>query len=279
MKNLRMTAGLAAAVGALAVCAVPAPAAQFVASRLPKPLSEAEPGKTKGFGIGSTELGGEERNQEFHFGMYHIYCSAKAFGKTINEGAVSWTGSPIFATMVKFEKCLTKVNIEGVFEGLTTKFNWNAEAKKTEPIKFVYHVNGFAELGSGEPESEIEVGSGTASIAISGKLCKINWPRQTVPAKAAQKPEETYSAAAYSNKEVPVEEKQLRKFPSGFQTRLLIANEFKGMEWSYEEGQCLGEGGFETVAKKEAAKTGTYKGSLEDEIEGGNLGFESGGTV
>lgn len=274
MKNLKMAVGLAATVGALAASVAPAPAAQFVASRLPKPLSEEAVGKTKGLGVGSTELGGEERNQEFHFGQYHIYCSAKTFGKTIAEGAVSWPTSPIFATMVKFEKCLTKIDVEGVFEGLATKFNWNPEIKKTEPIKFVYHVNGFAELGTGEPESEIEVGSGTASLAISGKICDIAWPRQTVPAKAIKDPEEIFSAASYSDTQVPVVETQLKKFPSGLQTRLLIANEFKGMLWKYEEGQCLGEGGFETIAKKTTAKTGTYNGSLEEQIEGGNLGFE-----
>lgn len=276
MRNLKTVAGLAAALGALAISAAPATAGQFAASRLPKPLSEVEPGKTKGVSTGSNALGGEERSQEFHFGQYHILCSAKGLAKTVAEGAVSWSTSPTLATIVKFEKCLAKVDVEGVYEGITAKFNWNPETKKVEPIKFVYHENGFVELGSGETESEVEVGSGTASISIAGKLCKIDWPRQTVPAKAVKDPNETFSAATYSNKEVPVAEKELRKFPSGFQKRLVIANEFKGMEWSYEEGQCLGEGGFETIAKKTEAKTGTYSGSLEEEIVGGNLSFETG---
>jgi hypothetical protein len=276
MKNLKLAAGLAVAIGALAATPIAATAAQFEASRLPKALSEAEPGKTKAVSTGSTELGGEERSLEFHFGQYHIFCGAKGLDKTVNEGAVSWLTSPTFATTIKFEKCLTKIDVEGVYEGISTKFNWSPETKKVEPIKFVYHQNGFVELGSGETESEVEVGSGTAAITIAGKLCKIDWPRQTVPLKAVKDPNETFSAATYSTKEVPVGSKELRKFPSGFQKRLLIANEFKGMEWSYEEGQCLGEGGFETVAKKEAAKTGTFKGSLEEQIVGGNLSFEKG---
>ncbi len=274
MRNFKMAAVLAATVGSLAVSAAPAMAHQFTASRLPKPLSAAEPGKTKGVGTGSTALGGTERNQEFKFGFFHIVCAAKTSGKTINEGAVSWPTSQIFATEVIFDKCLTQTNYNGFIVGTKTSFNMNPETKKTEPVKFVYHVNGFVELGTEETESEVEVGSGSATFSIAGKVCKINWPRQTVPAIAAKNPNETFSAAVYSNKEVPVEEKQLKKFPSGSQKKLLITNEFKGMEWHYEEGQCLGEGGFEEAAKKEEGKTGLYKGALEEEVNLGNLSFE-----
>jgi hypothetical protein len=274
MRRLKIALGLASAACALAAATVPAMASQFTASRLPKPLSETEPGKTKGVGTGSTELGGEERSQELKFGIFHIVCAAKTSAKTVGEGAVSWSTSPIFATEVKFEKCLTQNSFGGFVTGAKTSFNVNPETKKSEPVKFVYHVNGFVELGAGEVESEVEVGSGTATFSIAGKVCKIAWPRQTVPAKAVQKPAESFSAAVYSNKEVPVEAKELRKFPSLFQKRLVIANEFKGMEWRYEEGQCLGEGGFEEAAKQEEGKTGLYRGTLEEEVQGGNLGFE-----
>ncbi len=274
MRSFKTAAGMVATIGALAACAAPATAHQFTASRLPKPLSEAEPGKTKGHGIGSTELGGTERSQELKFGVFYIVCAAKTSGKTIDEGAVSWATSLTFATEVKFEKCLTRTNFNGFLAGTKTTFNVNPETKKSEPIKFVYHVNGFVQLGTGETESEVEVGAGTASFSIAGKICKIDWPRQTVPAKAVNKPEEPYSAASYSSEEVPVEEKELKKFPSGFQTKLLIANDFKNMEWFYEEGQCLGEGGFEEAAKQEAGKTALYKGSFEEELTLGNLGFE-----
>jgi hypothetical protein len=90
--------------------------------------------------IGSSELGGEERSQEFRFGVFHIYCAAKMAAKTISEGAVSWPTSQIFATEVKFEKCLTKTNFEGFIAGTKTNFNVNPETKKSEPVKFVYHV-------------------------------------------------------------------------------------------------------------------------------------------
>jgi hypothetical protein len=270
-----MVLGLATAVCALCISAAPAAAHEFTASRLPKPLSETEPGKTKGIGIGSTELGGETRNQELKFGVFTIICAAQTSGKTISEGAISWSISPIFATEIKFVKCLTKASYGGFIAGTPTNFNVNPETKKSEPVKFVYHVNGFAEIGVGEVESEVELGAGNASFSIGGgKVCKINWPRQTMPAQAVPKPEGEYSTAVYSNKEVPVEAKKLKNFPGGFQHRLIIENAFHTMEWSYEEGQCLGEGGFEKEAKKTEAKDGIYKGTLEEEVGGGNLGFQ-----
>lgn len=273
MRRITMAVALAAAASALCTVAVSAMAREFTASRLPKPFSEAEPGKTRGFGIGATELGDEVRNQELKFGAFRMFCAVRTNGNTIPEGAISWSTSPIFATEVRFEKCLTKATYGGFTAGTPTSFNVNPETKKSEPVKFVYHVNGFLELGSGEVESEVEVGSGTTSFSIAGKICKIVWPRQTVPAKAAVKPEEVFSAVTYSNHEVAVEEKKLKQFPSGFKTKLVIHNNFKTMAWHYEEGQCLGEGGFEEGAKQTEAKTGVYKGLLEEEVGNGNLGF------
>jgi hypothetical protein len=274
MRSIKAASWLtAAACASCAFAATPAMAGEFVASRQPKPLSETEPGKTKGVGIGSSTVGHEERSQEFKFGAFTIVCAAKTNGKTIAEGAISWNMSQVFATEVKFEKCLTKAGFANWFGGLPTRFNVNPETHKQEPVKFVYHHNGFVELGSGEVESEIEVGSGSASFTIAGKVCKVDWPSQTVPAVAVEKPEKKYSTATYSNTEVPAPETQLKKFPSGFQKRLVIANNFKGMEWSYEEGQCLGEGGFEEGAEKTEGIGATYKGTLEEEVITGNLSF------
>lgn len=268
MRGLKAAAATAALTGALAITAASAVAAQFTASRLPVPLSEVEPGKTKGVGIGSSELGGSERSQEFKFGAFRMVCAAKTAAKSITEGAVSWSFSQVFATEVTFSKCLTKTTFSGFVTGLSTSFN------KGEPIKFVYHANGFAMLGAGAAPSEAEVGSGAATITISNKVCKIEWPRQTVPVKALTNPTGSFSSASFSTVDVPTTEKQLKKFPSGFQQRLVIANEFKGMEWFYEEGKCLGEGAFEEGAEKEEGKSASYKGSFEEELGGGNLGFE-----
>lgn len=274
MRHIRMAVALAAAASALGVATAPAMAHEFFASRLPKPLSEEALGKTKGLGIGSTELGGEERNQELTFGAFHIDCAVRTAAQTIGEGAVTWPTSPVFATELKFSKCLTEVSA-GLFKaGLSTSFNVNPETKKSEPVKFVYHVNGFAELGAGETESEVELGSGSASFKISGKLCNIEWPAQTVPAKAIIKPEEQFSAVTYSNKEVPVEATKIKQFPTLFKNRLVISNNFTTMLWSYTEGQCLGEGGFgKGTGGKTEAKSGIYRGAIEEELDAGNIGF------
>lgn len=264
MRGFKLAAGAAALTGALAITAAPAVAEQFEASRLPKPLSESEPGKTKGIGIGSSELGGSERNQEFNFGAFRMVCAAKASGKTIAEGAVSWSTSQTFATEVEFGKCLTKTTFNGGFvTGLTTSFN------KGEPIKFVYRANGYVSFGVGPAATEAEVGSGSATIVIANKVCTIEWPRQTVPAKVTAP-----IGATYSNLEVPVETTQLKKFPSGFQKKLIVVNNFKNVAWRYNEGKCVGEGGFEEGASKEAAKNGSYTGSLQEEVSGGNLSFD-----
>jgi len=268
-----------AIVAAIAVCycaaAVPALAQEFTASRLPKELSEAEPGKTHGSGIESPGLE-TERNQKLNFGPFEILCAAHTYGNTIGQGAVSWESNSTFSTEVRFTKCLTKAHFGAFVAGLHTSFNVNPETKKAEPIKFVYHHNGFAEIGTGETESEVEIESGAANFSItSGKVCKIEWPSQTVPTKAIKHPEEPFSAAVYSTAFVPVPESQFKKFPNNNheQEKLVIANEFKAMEWVFVGGQCVGEGGFEEAAKNESGKTAKYKGTFEITLNGGNLGF------
>jgi hypothetical protein len=263
-------------LGLAAVCimglglAAPAMGHNFVASRLTKPLSEAEPGKTKGTSI-EGEISGE-RPVKLKLGAFEIFCAAKTYANTVAEGAISWTTSQTLSTEAKFTKCLTRVKFgEKFVGGLKTKFNY--EEGKSQPIKLVYHVNGFAEFGTGETFSEVEVGSGDASFTIAGKICKVNWPRQTVPAKAEKKPEEEYSSAVYSNTTVKLE-KESKAFPTAEQKRLVISNLFKGMIWNYEEGQCLGEGGFEEGAEREEGKNGFLEGDFEIQMAQGNLGFE-----
>jgi hypothetical protein len=253
--------GIAAALCALAVFATPAMAAEFEATRLPAPCSEASPCKTKGI---SPE---GEHSQVLKFGAFEIRCNAKTKANTVGEGAITWEFTPTFATEIKYYKCLTVAKFgDGFVGGLNTTFN------EGKPMKILYHINGYAEIGTGETTSEVEVGGGEASFKIAGKLCKIDWPAQTVPAAATKDPEGEYSAAVYSNKEVPVAANRAKKFPSGFQKKLVIANEFKRMKWSYEEGQCAGEGGFEEEAKKTEGSGATWTGTLEEEVIGGNLG-------
>jgi len=161
-----------------------------------------------------------------------------------------------------------------VCRGPETAFNLNPETHKAEPLKFVYHVNGFAEIGTGETVSEVEVGGGAATFSISGKVCKISWPAQTVPAVAVKKPANEFSSAVYSSTFAPVPETWKTRFPSLEQERLVIENNFKGMEWIYEGGQCVGEGGFEEGTKVNEGKSATFAGAFEETAAGSNLGFE-----
>jgi hypothetical protein len=235
-------------VCAFGVMAAPALAAEFAASREPTPISGASPGTTKGLGIGG------ERNQELKFNDFTIKCEAKTRALTPEEGAFTEELSPTFTTEIKFTKCLTIAKFGSFVGGIRTSFNGG------NYMKIIYHTNGWAELSGA-----------AASFKISGKICTISWPAQTVPLAAEKKPEEPYSAAVYSNTEVPVVTS--KKFPTGFQKRMIIANEFLQMKWEDEEGQCTGEGGFEEEAKKTEGHNAKWIGTLEEEVTGGNLSY------
>jgi hypothetical protein len=250
MRQLRIAIVLAVAT---CVCATTAATAMgqkvFRATRLPQPISEFEPGKTVGRGVGV---------QAFRFGPFKIKCEvAKASGIVDNETFKD------FSTQVKFSKCLTEAKFGTFLGGIKTNFN------ERKAIGFVYHINGFAETGEAPEGTEVTVSGGGANFKIGGKICNISWPSQTVPAKAVKDPAGEFSAAVYSNEDVasgfPA------KFPSGFQRKLNIANEFNGMEYEFEEGQCVGEGGFEEEANKSEGKTAKYIGTLREEVKGGNL--------
>lgn len=268
MRNFKATFGLAAMLCMIAVMVAPALAAEFTASKLPSTCSEAEPCRTKGKGTGEVDEKHPEFTQKFVIGAFTIECKkAVSYAKTPAEGAFTGTKSSIFATEVKFTNCLTEAKFGPFTGGLKTSFNAG------HPVKFVYHTNGFAELGSGETEQAVEIGGTETSFKIAGKICTLALPPQTVPVGAVKKPEGEFSAATYSNEEVAVSEKLLKRFPSGVQNKLVIANKFKGMKFHYESGQCTGEGGFEEEAKTQEGHSATYTGTLEEEVPGGNLGF------
>jgi hypothetical protein len=260
MRHLRMTLGLGM-VCALAVTAAPAMAAEFTASRLPTPCSEEAPCTTKGRGVTSAfpeKFPGY--TQQFKFGSFRIDCgAAKTVAKTPAEGAITWETSQTFATEVKYSKCLAPVKAGTFTGGIRTYFN------EGKPVKFVYKAAGEVEFGTGETESEVEVAGGETTFKVGSKFCKINWPSQKLTAKEA--------GVTFTDTPVAVTEKQMKKFPSGFQHRLTISNAWKHLQWNYEEGQCVGEGGFEEEAGKTEGHFGEYHGALEEEVNGGNLGF------
>src|SRR5438067_1607399 len=172
MRKLSTTFGVAGALCAVALAATPAFGyTEFTASRV-TPLTESNPGQTKGVAPEG------EFSQKLKFGNFTIKCDAKTSAKTIGEGAIVWETSKTFATEIKFYKCLTEAHFGTFTGGLKTYFN------EGKPMKILYHINGFAEIGTGETFTEVEIGGAEASFKIAGKICKIDWPAQTVPAKA-----------------------------------------------------------------------------------------------
>jgi hypothetical protein len=148
-------------------------------------------------------------------------------------------------------------------------------------ITVVYHANGYTEaVGNGEGEEyefkKAEVLESAAYIKISAsKLCKIVIPAQTIPVRAIKFPNDEYSSAVFGN--IEAEATNLKLFPSGFQKRIVIANEFKKMKFKYagEETQCTTAPEFEKLAEENGGgASGIYKGSLEERLNGGDLSWE-----
>jgi hypothetical protein len=242
MRHLRITLGLALTTCAFAVAVAPALAAPvFKASRVGTPYSETEPGTQKGVATST---------QEFNFGGLLVNCP-----KATLKGQVGFEFSKTLATEVTFQKCST------ILKGGTGKELLIATAFKS-PWAFVFHANGFAEVGT-EFEGEVEISGGLIEMKISGVRgkCVIGIPAQTIPVAAIKKPEGEYSASEYGTNEVerPAAKKM---FPSGFQTRLTISNEFHGVKWEVVEGCSTF-----TITKG----VGRYIGAFEDQVVGGNL--------
>jgi hypothetical protein len=235
---------------ATALCAVALPTTsafgftEFTASREPVPVSEASPGKTKGRGIGG------ERGQTLKVGPFTIKCDLKTSASTVAEGAITWESSPTLETTFKLTRCLAVAKFGTFIAGIRTNFN------EGSPATIRYHINGSVDISG-------------FSLKVSGKICKMNIFAQTIPAKEKE-PGEPLEYALYSNKEVAVTPS--KKFPEGIQKRLVIANQLKKMEWEYEEGQCVGEFGFEEEATKTEGKNAQWEGALEEEMTAGNLG-------
>jgi hypothetical protein len=241
MRRFWIMCGPALAVCALAVAAVPASAHQFTAGAVGK----AFPLKTKGVGVG---------RQVFKFGKIGIECEAAT-----SKGTVAESPTPLLKVEVAYKECEAHVSFIG--EEVSPKVRFKSK------VEYVYHPNGFAVLGTGGEPETVEVGPGTVELSIAHTGgCKVLLPKQTVPVKAIKKPEEEYSAAVFTPEEVA--STKLKPFPSGFQDRLKITNEFKAMEFGIEEaGLC------EEFSNTEG-KGGRYEGALQVEVPSGNLGFE-----
>jgi hypothetical protein len=244
MRSVRMTLGLAAALCALGATSASALAHEFVSSVAGKTISEAEPAKTKTTSLGS---------QTFTFGAIKITCLT-ANGK----GLVIAASQSTLKTTMKYHYCSTAIKVGPEPASLPTRFS--------SAVEYNFHANGFAETGTeGEEESAVEIGSGTAEMKVSGIKCVVSWPAQFVPVKAETKPEKEYTAAVYSNTEVATE--KLKAFPTGFQKKIDIAMNFKGMEFSLEGSTCEG-------FKNTGSKSGYSSGIVLEEVINGNLSWK-----
>jgi hypothetical protein len=259
MRHFRRNLALGVVVCAFGGGVTPAMAHQFTASKKAHVISEAEPVLTRGRGVGNiaeVTINGKtyEFKEEFIFGGNKIRCA-----KASTTGKVTEPEFKTLTVFVKFSECKTEVKAGQITYYIATSFN------EGKPVTFAYHVNGFVELGT-EVETEVALSGGAASFKISGGLCTLSWPAQTVPTKAIKHPEEEFSAAVYSNEFILSARPSLFP-PNGEQEKLLIANEFKGMKFEYEGGQC-------SELDKTTSNAGKFFGNIQEEVSGGNLGFE-----
>ena len=242
MRHLRITLGLALTLCTFAIVVAPALAKPvFKASKEGPAYSEAEPGTLKGLAL---------TGQEFNFTGLVVKCP-----KASVTGNVTWEFSKTLANLTKFVACST------ILKGGPGKELLIATNFKT-PWAFVYHANGFAEFGT-EFEGEVEISGGQIEMKITGARgkCVIGIPPQTIPIAAVKKPEGEYSASEYGTEEFPRPNAK-KMFPSGFQTRLTISNEFHGIHWEVVEGCNT----FTTTHG-----TMRYIGSFVEQVVGGNL--------
>jgi hypothetical protein len=268
MRNIRMVGGLAAAICVLAVTAAPTMAHQFVSSKL---------GKTTGRGFNEipVEKGvqpefNKERMQEWRLGTsFRILCY-----KTKMAGEVTETESETCTSTLKFSGC-------GWYPQLSLNHLHVAAKWSPSGLTIVYHANGWTEaVGNGTGEvyefKNAELRETAAYINISStKICKIVIPQQTIPVRAIKHPEEEFSAALFTDIEVPAPKN--KTFPLGKQERVLIANEFKNLKFKYTgtETQCSTGAEFEKQAEEGGGGiAGAYLGTLETWVPGGNLKWE-----
>jgi len=253
---MRKALGAMTLVGVFALSASAALAGEFTASRNPNPCSEAEPCPTNGKGVGTADPEHPGFSQEFQFGSFNVLCQiGHPYAKTAAEGAPTWSTSTSFTTQVKFAKCLTVAKFSPSFEGgIPTSVN------RGKPMVFTYLPNA---PGKGEGVGQVIISAGNAKIG-SG-ICTFIWGGQTVYSKTEE------PVATFETKLEPV--KISAQYPTGIRESLVFNNAFRGIQWEYEEGQCVGEKGFEEEATKTEGKGATYFGSFKTGVKGGNLGY------
>jgi hypothetical protein len=198
-----------------------------------------------------------------------------------STGKIDSEKSETILQNVTFKNCyaqsFTGTNREFISETKLPKFT----------IAFEFHSNQSAVAGEAEAgEVKIKEKS-TIVIPVPSKKapCRVTIPEQTIPLKAATKPEREYESAFYATEKEPVEgKKNLERFPLGFQEKLDIETEFSKVEaWIKPGEHCVdvnGEGAVDNEVGSPAFGYVVYdKGFFDIELEEvsikhGNLGFE-----
>jgi hypothetical protein len=236
MRNVRIICGLALAACALDRSAASALAAtEFTANRLVgKEMQAPPPFKLLGKSVGP---------QEFVFKKIHVTCEgASAKGELTPP-------SKTLALTVKYTGCMTgPIIVWGKKLETGMKFKGKSE--------YTYHDTGWV-----ENEEEVEM-----KAKYLG--CLVEWDSGVYPEKADETPEDEekeWGAVHYKNEALTVE--NIKKFPLGKQHKLLISNNFKGLEWS-ELGGGLCEDPEIELAEGEKGKA---TGKILVEVPGGNL--------
>ena len=284
MRRVRVLIGCAVSVLALAAMAGTALAkppkmqfGKFIASIPGSTISEATPATDSGHG--EVLEGPKGPGIELAGGALTIsQCTRElaSSGKVVSES------SETFLQNVTFKNCyaqsFTGTNRELISETKLPKFT----------IALEFHSNGSAVAGEAEAGDVSIKENSTITIPVPSKKspCKVTIPAQTIPVKAATKPEKEYEAAFYLTEKETVEgKKKLERFPRGFYEELDVETEFSKVEaWVKPGEHCVYTRGEEGAFDKEEGTPAfgyvVYaKGYFDIEVEeitikNGNLGFE-----
>jgi hypothetical protein len=287
MRRVRVLVGCAVSVLAFAAMAAPALAkkeapkvqfGKFIASLPGSTISTETPATATGHG--EVLEGPKGPGIELAGGALTISKCLKdlsSTGKIVSE---------------KSETILQKVTFKNCYAQSVTGKNkeFISETKlPTFAIAFEFHSNQSAVAGEAET-SEVNIKeNSTIVIPVPTKKspCKVTIPAQTIPTKAAIKPEKEYEAAFYATEKEGVEgKKQLERFPRGFQELLDIETEFAKVEsWVKPDEHCIFTRGEEGAFDKEEGSPafgnvvytrGNFFIELEEiTIKHGNVGFET----
>jgi hypothetical protein len=270
MRSLRITVAIAAIACAFGAFAAPSFAnkekekaffGEFVASKGGQTISPSNPGITKGKEgeLDEMYVGPSEERWTWKF-----ECE-----KLTSAGKVTAEHSETFLTEIQFHKCHASRRLFGniVENGLPVKFGKGLEME--------FHSNGAAALGKTEGEATIKKGTSIA-IKIPRSTCEIKIPAQSIPTKFS--PEKEYESAEYSSSKE--EEKNLKKYPSGFKEELEVEWFLKKLIYDIpaeKGGSCeyLKEpGGTYNPELKVVEYPGYFEGLVEEiQLKQGSIGF------